>query len=151
MDSTHTTPRDADNNDEGSSPPANLDPNHVITASTQDRAPSKSLLETPLFWSSKPRHERSVSNVSQQSLGLPKPGQIRLEDHSEESDIQSQSCWAKSASIDEYVLVSGATGIGAYVVWHCTVQTLKGGDLALRKRYCVAYGCRMGVWDCVLM
>ncbi|KAF2482260.1 Phox homologous domain-containing protein, partial [Neohortaea acidophila] len=47
-----------------------------------------------------------------------------------------QGCWAKSAAVDDYVLVSGATlGVGAYVVWHCTIQTLKGGNLVIRKRY----------------
>lgn len=49
--------------------------------------------------------------------------------------MQAQSCWAESASVDEYVVVSGVTGVGAYVVWHCTVKTLKGGDLEIRKRY----------------
>ncbi len=85
------------------------------------------------YWNGTPRNARSVSNASY-STSLMRAGQIRLEDHSEESHELAQGCWAKSATIDNYVLVSGRTGIGAYVVWHCTVKTLKGGDLTLRKR-----------------
>ena len=92
----------------------------------------------PPFWTSSPsRHGRSVSyqSVSQLQQRRRSGGPIQLEDHSEEDHVQAQSCWAESASVDEYVVVSGATGIGAYVVWHCTVKTLKGGDLEIRKRY----------------
>lgn len=92
-------------------------------------------ITTPPYWHSETRHGRSISNASYQSLGYQRPSAILLEDHSEETNVLSQSCWAKSATIDEYVLVSGPTGIGAYVVWHCTVETLKGGDMTIRKRY----------------
>lgn len=88
-------------------------------------------ITTPPYW----LHSRSISNASYQSIGYPRPGAIVLEDHSEEDNIFSQSCWARHATIDEYVLISGPTGIGAYVVWHCTVETLKGGDVTIRKRY----------------
>lgn len=87
--------------------------------------------DAPPYWS---RHGRTVSSASYHSIGQHRPTPILLEDHSEESHELSQGCWAKSASIDEYVLVSGPTGIGAYIVWHCTVQTLKGGDVVVRKR-----------------
>ena len=86
---------------------------------------------TPLYWSAQTRHARSTSY---HSISNQRPHPILLEDHSEEDHELSQSCWAESATIDEYVLVSGATGIGAYVAWHCTVKTLKGGDLTIRKR-----------------
>ena len=89
----------------------------------------------PPYWSRPSQHGRTVSSISYQSIGHQRPAPILLEDHSEEDNVMSQSCWAKSATIDEGVLVSGPTGIGAYVVWHCTVKTLKGGDIALRKRY----------------
>lgn len=84
---------------------------------------------TPYWSGITPRQARSVSNASLSA------GQILLEDHSGESDELAQGCWAKSAAVDDYVLVSGATlGVGAYVVWHCTIQTLKGGNLVIRKR-----------------
>lgn len=86
----------------------------------------------PPYWTS--THSRSASTVSYQSLNDVRPAAILLEDHSEESCQQTRSCWAQSVSIDEYVIVSGPTGVGAYVVWACTVSTLKGGDLSLRKR-----------------
>lgn len=73
--------------------------------------------------------------MSYHSLLQDRPAAILLEDHSEEHNQQTQSCWARSVSIDDYIIVSGPTGIGAYVVWHLTVSTLKGGDLEIRKRY----------------
>ncbi|CZT19430.1 uncharacterized protein RCC_05281 [Ramularia collo-cygni] len=73
--------------------------------------------------------------MSHQSLHDIRPSAIVLEDHSAEHSQQTLSCWAQSVSIDDYVIVSGPTGIGAYVVWACTVRTLKGGELSLRKRY----------------
>jgi hypothetical protein len=37
--------------------------------------------------------------------------------------------WAKGVTIDEYVVVG--QGVGAYVVWNCTVETL---DVSLRMK-----------------
>lgn len=95
---------------------------------SKTRAP---VTDAPPYWT---RHGRTISSSSYHSLNQSGAGPILLEDHSEESHELSQGCWAKSATIDEYVLVSGPTGIGAYVVWHVTVETLKGGDLVIRKR-----------------
>lgn len=103
---------------------AKEDNNHVTSTSTTTDAPP--------YWIS--QHTRTTSSVSYQSLNNTRPTAILLEDHSEEGSYQTQSCWAQSVHIDEYVIVSGPTGIGAYVVWACTVRTLKGGDLSLRKR-----------------
>lgn len=103
------------------------------TASGIDqRQPHGDVIDAPPFWT---RHGRSVSTVSYHSMKQHRPTPILLEDHSEEYHEQTQACWARTVSVDEYVVVSGATGIGAYVVWHCTVSTLKGGDLSIRKRY----------------
>ncbi|EMC94976.1 hypothetical protein BAUCODRAFT_34976 [Baudoinia panamericana UAMH 10762] len=88
--------------------------------------------DAPPFWT---RHGRSVSSVSYHSINGQRPAPITLEDRSFEENEVTQGCWAKSVSIDDFTIVSGATGIGAYVVWHCTVATLKGGDLEMRKRY----------------
>jgi hypothetical protein len=33
--------------------------------------------------------------------------------------------WAQSIAIDDYVVVRGSTGIGAYVVWNCRINTLQ--------------------------
>ena len=88
--------------------------------------------EAPLFWARSPTRQNRA--ISYHSIAHHRPNLILLEDHSEEGHELSQSCWARSATIDEHVVVSGPTGIGAYVVWHVTVKTLKGGDLCLRKR-----------------
>jgi hypothetical protein len=84
----------------------------------------------PAFWST--RHARSASYHSLAHTSG--HGPIQLEDHSEEQHEQSQACWARSVTVDDYTVVSGTSGIGAYVVWHCTVSTLKGGDMNIRKR-----------------
>jgi hypothetical protein len=62
------------------------------------------------------------------------PPAIALEDHSDARDLHARSCWARAVSVDDYVVVSGPTGIGAYVVWHCTVSTLPAGHISIRKR-----------------
>jgi hypothetical protein len=86
----------------------------------------------PVFWSTR-NHCRTTSYHSINHLG---PGTIQLEDHSEEQHEQSQGCWARSVTVDDYTVVSGSSGnLGAYVVWHLTVSTLKGGDMSIRKRY----------------
>ncbi|KAK0259932.1 PX domain-containing protein ypt35 [Friedmanniomyces endolithicus] len=90
--------------------------------------------DPPPFWST--RHARTISTVSYHSLLIPhRPNPILLEDRSEDSHAASHGCWAQSVILDAHTIVSGPTGIGAYVVWHCTVRTLHGGDLELRKRY----------------
>jgi hypothetical protein len=87
--------------------------------------------EAPAFWSTR-THIRTTSYSSISHLG---PGTIQLEDHSEEQHEQSQGCWARSVTVDGYTVVSGTSGVGAYVSWHLTVSTLKGGDMSIRKRY----------------
>lgn len=79
----------------------------------------------PPYWK---RHERSESSVSVNSASaeaLARPPPIQLEDHTDSGSEQCKACWAKSATIDDYVIVSGsAPGVGSYVVWNCTVETL---------------------------
>ncbi|TKA72195.1 hypothetical protein B0A55_06971, partial [Friedmanniomyces simplex] len=97
---------------------------------------SSYVTDPPPFWTT--RHDRSISTLSYHSLTpttTHRPTPILLEDRSEDSHAASQGCWAHSVRLDAYTLVSGPTGIGAYIVWHCTVRTLQGGDLELRKRY----------------
>jgi len=87
----------------------------------------------PPYW----KHNRSASYASRTSLdSTNKPPPITLEDHTESPSERSSALWAKSVSIDDYVLVNGnRTGLGAYVVWNCKVQTLDGGPMIIRKRY----------------
>jgi hypothetical protein len=50
---------------------------------------------------------------------------ITLEDHTEEPSDRSGGLWAKSVTIDDYVIVSESrSGVGAYVVYNCVVETL---------------------------
>lgn len=103
----------------------------------------------PPYW----QHQRSTSSGSHLSLEGQKRAQpIHLEDHTENNAEASNACWARSVKIEDYAIVqAGTTGIGAYVVWNCKVETLdvrtlsshltkgtdcdKGGPIMIRKRY----------------
>lgn len=78
----------------------------------------------PPYWK---RHERNPSRMSSfTDDGRPTP--ISLEDHTDEGSDQCRVLWAKGVTIDDYVVITGtAPGLGAYVVWNCTVETLHVG------------------------
>lgn len=77
----------------------------------------------PPYWKS---HERTASSLSCNSVSAEgRPSPIHLEDHTAEGSEQCRVLWAKHVTIDDYVIVSGtAPGLGSYVVWNCTVETL---------------------------
>jgi hypothetical protein len=73
----------------------------------------------PPYW----KDHGTDSNSTSENLP---PTLITLEDHTEEPSDKSTALWAKSVTIQDYVVVSGSrTGVGAYVVWNCTVDTLE--------------------------
>lgn len=85
----------------------------------------------PPYWR---RHERNASHVSQSSLSG--AARITLEDHTADPNSEtSRGLWASSVAIDDHVVVRGMTGVGSYVVWNCTVQTLD-----------VSFGSCEGMW-----
>jgi len=87
---------------------------------------------TPPYW----RHQRAISRASLISVDSTGTPAITLEDHTEDPDSDSsRGLWAKSVTIDDHVFVEGKTGVGAYVVWNCKVQTLEGGQMMIRMRY----------------
>jgi len=76
---------------------------------------------SPPYWQLRRRGDSTRSDVSQKR----RSGPIRLEDNTEEASEHSKACWARSARIDDYLIISGAApGLGSYVVWNCTVETL---------------------------
>lgn len=86
------------------------------SVSSQDRPVSGVI---PPYW----HHARNTSRTSQFSLDRGPP--ITLEDHTEDPNSDtSRGLWAKSVTIDDHVVVQGKTGIGAYAVWNCKIQTL---------------------------
>jgi len=147
MDSTHRGTR------ESPPPPAETKPDGQIpdlTALSKHLDSKSQTLEAPTpynpYWDFSSTRPRAQTNLSYHSLNFAPPTPIRLEDHSDStSHTLAGNCWARSATIDDYVLVSGSTGLGAYVVWHCTVSTLKGGNLVIRKRYSEFSGLREGL------
>jgi len=94
-------------------------------------APQDSLenpVTTPPYWTrrGRPKHERTVSTVSNDSL---RNGVITLRDNEEdESDDRNNACWAKSVEIVDTTVVNGSTAnIGAFVVYIIKVETLTVG------------------------
>lgn len=87
-------------------------------ASSAKSRPASSVV--PPFWQ---RHERTVSRASLSSLAQSRI--IRLEDHTADPDSEtSRGLWARSVTIEDHVVVQGKSGVGSYVVWNCTIQTL---------------------------
>ncbi|KAJ5630477.1 uncharacterized protein N7484_010577 [Penicillium longicatenatum] len=85
----------------------------------------------PPYWQ---RHERNASRASQSSLA--QSAMITLEDHTADPESEtSRGLWAQSVLIEDHVVVEGKTGVGAYVVWNCRIQTLDGGPMVVRMRY----------------
>ncbi|KAH0832718.1 hypothetical protein AYO21_00376 [Fonsecaea monophora] len=83
----------------------------------------------PPYW--QPNREPSSDELT-----ITRPPPISLEDHTLSREPSRAALWAKSISIDEYVIVQGnPTGVGAYVVYNVNVQTLDGGPMTIRKRY----------------
>lgn len=102
----------------------------------------------PPYWQG---HQRSVSTQSFTSIeNGSRPRPILLEDHTDEGTEQCKALWAKHVTIDDYVIVSGtAPGLGAYVVWNCTVETLNVSfSPEFRRADAVADADAAVVWCC---
>lgn len=91
------------------------------TATSPRSATSSSPTTSPPYWVHS--HQRSFSNISVESV---MPGAITLEDNDNAADVKNKACWAKSVYIEDYVVVNeNRTGIGAFIVWNITVETLR--------------------------
>lgn len=116
-------------------------PNDVVTASSSSsaRADDRSVSSgvVPPYWGLHHTDNRRLSRTSLASdSSLPADPAITLEDHTEDPNSDtSRGLWAKSVTIDDHVVVSGKSDLGAYVVWICKVQTLDGGPVFFRLRY----------------
>ncbi|KAK1247263.1 hypothetical protein MKX07_002172 [Trichoderma sp. CBMAI-0711] len=92
---------------------------------------SATVTSPPPYWPHAFAHQRTVSNVSAESI-LP----ITLRDNDTSDDDRNSACWAKSVEITDYIVVNGSnTNIGAFVVWNVRVETLSGSFMNIRKRY----------------
>ena len=92
---------------------------------------------SPPYWK---YHDRTKSSTSEASLTYLRPPPIQLEDHSDEDHEVGRACWARHVSIDDYVVVGGGGAVaGTYVVWNCTVETLKGAPFTIRKRLAIYF------------
>jgi hypothetical protein len=74
----------------------------------------------PPYW----KRQRASSTLSVNSNSSITRALITLEDHTEEEE-HHEALWARKVIIEDYVIVKGSrTGVGAYVVWNCRVETL---------------------------
>jgi hypothetical protein len=105
-------------------PPTSLVAESSTSTSTSTRTKDRPISGVvPPYW----RHQRNFSRASLTSVdtGRSSKPAITLEDHTEDPNSEtSRGLWAKSVTIAEHVVVSGMTGVGAYVVWICKIQTL---------------------------
>jgi hypothetical protein len=94
-------------------------PSSPTTPDTPSHA-AISPVSSPPYWTQS--HRRSVSTISVESTP---PGGIKLLDNTDGRDNKNEFCWAKAVHIDDHVVINGnRTGIGAFVVWNITVETL---------------------------
>lgn len=95
---------------------------HVNEPTSGDDSTTLSPITSPPYWVQS--HQRSVSNISIESIP---DGAITLQDNTDDGeDSKNKACWAKSVEIEDFVVVNGSrTGIGAFVVWNITVETLQ--------------------------
>jgi hypothetical protein len=106
-------------------------PRHHQQAQDGELAKTRPRVTPPPYWV----HSRGPSYVSETSSGDARPA-ILLEDNEASEPASRSGLWAKAITIDDYVIVRGnPTGIGAYIVWNCKVDTLDGGPMIIRKRY----------------
>ncbi|CRG92060.1 hypothetical protein PISL3812_09115 [Talaromyces islandicus] len=115
---------------------SNVPPPPAVQSSIEPRTKAERPVSgiVPPYW----RHQRNFSRTSLASADTVRSSKpaITLEDHTTDPDsATTRGLWAKSVTIDDHVVVSGRTGVGAYVVWLCNVQTLDGGPMIIRMRY----------------
>ena len=99
-----------------------LDTNAPPAEPPQSNSPLMSPITSPPYWVQS--HQRSVSNISVESIPA---GAITLQDNTDSpEDTKNKFCWAKNVFIEDYVIVNEhRSGIGAFIVWNVTVETLR--------------------------
>ncbi|KAJ6015411.1 hypothetical protein N7540_010002 [Penicillium herquei] len=130
---TELLPTEHEHEDDHESPTEEIDTQSLHTDSQSDISPKTRPISgvVPPYWQ---RHERNASRASQSSLA--RSTMITLEDNTVDPESETtRGLWAQSVSIEDHVVVQGKTGVGAYVVWNCKIQTLDGGPMVVRMRY----------------
>jgi hypothetical protein len=98
---------------------------------------------SPPFW-----HSEGQEPLPAATSAARPAGGIQLEDHTHEDSERSKACWARSVAVRDHVVVG--SGLGAYVVYNCVVETAnvgaplavmggmadvrQGSDITVRKR-----------------
>jgi len=110
------------NGDNGEGTKLAVDTNMPPAEQPQSNSPITSPITSPPYWVQS--HQRSISSTSVESIPA---GAITLLDNTDSpADTKNKFCWAKSVYIEDHVMVNEhRTGIGAFVVWNVTVDTLR--------------------------
>lgn len=122
MESTRSDKRSNGHVDLNGDGPAKLATNTSEQGGNTNGTSTGSSITSPPYWVRS--HTRSFSNRSVESIPV---GTITLQDNTDETDDpKNRACWAKSVYIEDHVVINGSrTGIGAFVVWNITVETLQ--------------------------
>lgn len=100
----------------------NINNNNTTTTTAKDRPISGVV---PPYWRQHHQRDFSRSSLTSVDTGPSSKPAITLEDHTADPNSEtSRGLWAKSVTIEDHVVVTGMTGVGAYVVWICKIQTL---------------------------
>ena len=82
----------------------------------------KRISVVPPYWQRDSQNDSAVK--TRRTEDITNDSSIVLEDNTQEPD-RCKALWAKSVSVDDYTVISGAkTSVGNYVVWNFTVETL---------------------------
>lgn len=86
--------------------------------------------ESPPYWIKTSHRPLSIASVESTDYA------ITLRDNTKGDSSKQKICWAKSAHIENYVIISdNRTDIGAFVVWKITLEMMQGGKMYISKRY----------------
>ncbi|CCU81436.1 PX domain-containing protein [Blumeria hordei DH14] len=86
--------------------------------------------ESPSYWIKPSQRPLSIASVDSADYA------ITLRDNTKGDSSKQKICWAKSAHIENHVIISdNRTDIGAFVVWKITVEMMQGGKMYITKRY----------------
>jgi hypothetical protein len=112
----------------------NDDSNHGRHDTASSTLSPSSITSPPYWLNTRNGHQRTISNMSTESV-LP-AGAITLRDNeASDFDDRNSACWAKSVEIVNHTVVNGsATNIGAFVVWNIRVEALNVSDRMVRWR-----------------
>lgn len=95
----------------------------VPNASANGRSPTSPPATSPPYWVQSHTRTASIRSIESVQAGI-----ILRDNTDEDQDGKNSACWARAVQIQDHVVVNeGKTGIGSFVVFNISVQTLNVG------------------------